>query len=93
MYPKMLSEVIEAVETHFSDQLNTLVDCMLYLMNATARVEDVHRIEKWFKDNNRCDMCGERLKSMAIKEPHPECGEGVYETLYEVYCPNCDRGE
>ena len=28
---------------------------------------------------------------MAYKEPHLECGPGVYETLYEPYCPVCDR--
>ena len=42
MYPKMMNEVIEAIETHFDDQPDIIVDCMLFLMNSTARVEDVH---------------------------------------------------
>ena len=53
MYPKMMSEVIEAIETYFCDEPDIVVDCMLYLMNANARVEDVHRIERWFDDNGR----------------------------------------
>ena len=29
-YPKMLPEIIEAVETHFCDEKDVIVDCMLY---------------------------------------------------------------
>lgn len=28
MYPKMMSEVIEAIETHFCDTPDVMVDCM-----------------------------------------------------------------
>lgn len=93
MYPKMMSEVIEAIETHFCDEPDLMADCMLYLLNASARVEDVHRIEQWFIDHDRCPKCGSKMKTQAYKEYHTECGPGVYETLYEPYCPNCDRGE
>ena len=41
MYPKMLGEVIEAIETHFCDDKDVMVDCILYLLNATSREEDV----------------------------------------------------
>ena len=91
MYPKMMNEVIEAIETHFDDQPDIIVDCMLFLMNSTARVEDVHRIEQWFREHDRCECCGRKLEMMAYKEPHTECGPGVYETLYEPYCPVCDK--
>lgn len=91
MYPKMMNEVIEAIETHFDDQLDIIVDCMLFLMNSTARVEDVHRIEQWFREHDRCECCGRKLEMMVYKEPHLECGPGVYETLYEPYCPVCDK--
>ena len=30
-YPKMMPEIIEAVETHFCDDKDIIVDCMLYL--------------------------------------------------------------
>ena len=91
MYPKMMNEVIEAIETHFDDQPDIIVDCMLFLMNSTARVEDVHRIEQWFREHDRCECCERKLEVMAYKEPHTELGPGVYETLYEPYCPVCDR--
>ena len=91
MYPKMMNEVIEAIETHFDDQPDIIVDCMLFLMNSTARIEDVHRIEQWFNEHDRCEWCGRKLEVMAYKEHHLECGPGVYETLYEPYCPVCDK--
>ena len=70
MYPKMMNEVIEAIETHFDDQPDIIVDCMLFLMNSTARIEDVHRIEQWFREHDRCECCGRKLEVMAYKEPH-----------------------
>lgn len=93
MYPKMLTEVIEAIETHFDDEKEVKVDCMLYLYNALARTEDVVRMEKWFEDNNICECCGGNLMLEAHKEPHTEIGQGVYEVLYEAFCPQCDRGD
>ena len=54
----MMNEVIEAIETHFDDQPDIIIDCMLFLMNSTARVEDVHRIEDWFREHDRCECCG-----------------------------------
>lgn len=95
MYPKMMSEVIEAIETHFCDEPDIMVDCMLYLMNANARVEDVHRIERWFDEHGLCPKCGTKIKYQQVKEYHSEVD--AYETLYEPYCPHCgphcDRGE
>ena len=91
MYPKMMNEVIEAIETHFDDQPDIVVDCMLFLMNSTARVEDVRRIEDWFAEHKRCECCGGKLMTIVHKEPHMEIGPGVYETLYESYCPVCDK--
>lgn len=91
MYPKMMSEVIEAVETHFCDEPDIMVDCMLYLMNANARVEDIHRIERWFDEHGLCPKCGTKIKYQQVKEYHSEVD--AYETLYEPYCPHCNRGE
>ena len=67
MYPKMMNEVIEAIETHFDDQPDIIVDCMLFLMNSTARVEDERRIEGWFREHDRCECCGRKLELMAYK--------------------------
>lgn len=88
-YPKMLPEVIEAIETHFCDEKDVMVDCMLYLMNATAREEDAAYIYNWFVENNRCTKCGDILCSSQYRQYHPELGIGVYETLNEWYCPEC----
>lgn len=94
-YPKMLPEVIEAITTYFDDDKDTMVDCLMYLKNALARESDVITICQWFDDNRICEYCGYALETQTIKEPHTECGPGVYEILYETYCPNCDfdRGE
>lgn len=89
-YPKMLSEVIEALESYYCDDKDVLVDCLLYLKNITCREEDVAQIEKWFINHHRCYMCGEELVTSEYKEPHPECGPGVCETMTATYCPNCD---
>ena len=88
-YPKMMPEIIEAVETHFCDEKDIIIDCMLYLKNATARVEDLNTINKWFDDNNRCHICGCELETVTTKEPHFELGPDVYENLVDYYCPNC----
>ena len=90
MYPKMLPEIIEAIETHFDDEKDVVVDCLLYLKNATCREEDVAQIEKWFIDHGRCFICGDELLVSEYKEAHPECGAGVYEAMTAKYCPNCD---
>ena len=90
-YPKMMPEIIEAVETHFCDDKDVIVDCMLYLKNATARVEDLNMVNKWFDDNNRCQVCGSEMESTIVKEPHYEIGPDVYENLTEFFCPYCTR--
>lgn len=89
-YPYMMGEVIEAIETHFCDEKDVMIDCMLYLLNATARVEDVHTIENWFEAHHICRNCGEPYHLHEYSEPHPEVGPNVYEAMGEYYCPNCD---
>lgn len=88
-YPKMLGEVIEAIETYYCDDKDVMIDCLLYLMNATSREEDVAKIEKWMIDHHRCYRCGAELAQSEYREYHPEVGYGVYEVLYEEYCPEC----
>lgn len=89
-YPYMMDEVIEAIETHFCDEKDVMTDCMLYLLNAIARVEDVHRIENWFEAHHICRHCGEPYHIYEYFEPHFEVGPNVYEAMREYYCPNCD---
>lgn len=91
MYPKMLTEVIEALECAYCDDKDVMIDCLLYLKNATCREEDVVQIEKWFDEHHRCTKCGTELEYNHWREPHPECGVGVYEDMCEKYCPECDN--
>lgn len=93
MYPEMLSEVLEAVESHFDKYPEVKIDCMLYLYNALGQVSDTMRMEKWFEDNGICECCGQPLMIATFQEPHTELDFGVCETLYEKYCPVCDKGE
>lgn len=88
-YPKMLPEVMEAIETHFCDDKDVMVDCILYLLNATSREEDVAQLQKWLIDHHRCYHCGTELACSEYREYHPECGFGVYEVMREEYCPEC----
>ena len=90
MYPRMLEEIIESIEFYFADDKEIVVDCLLYLLSINNSTRDICRLKEWFKDNNRCYKCGEPLEWTTFKEPHPECGPGVYETFSESYCKNCD---
>ena len=90
MYPKMLGEVIEAIETHFCDDKDIMVDCLLYLKNATCRREDIAIIDEWFAEHHKCERCGNDLTTYTYKEPHAECGMGVYEVMSSTYCSYCD---
>lgn len=94
-YPLMLSEVLEAVHLMYEDEPDVEADCYLYLTNLEA--SDLVAIKfgavKRLSDMGRCMICGSKLKTDSYKEPHFELGDGVYETLHEVYCPVCDKGE
>lgn len=93
MFPKMLPEIMEAIETHFDDEPDIVTDCMRYLSNSLNDEADVGDVLEWFGNHDRCDRCGGKMEWVARKEPHPELGVGMYEMMYENYCPNCDRGE
>lgn len=88
-YPKMLPEVIEAIETHFCDEKDVMADCMLYLFNATSREEDVAQLTEWFEDNQRCLHCGTELQIDRHYEIHPEFDNYKTEKISAMYCPEC----
>lgn len=87
--PNMLSEVVEAIHLQYEDEPDLELDCMLYL-NSIAT--DTGTISNWFYDHWRCRNCGSKLSTYHYKEPHTECGVGVYEDMCEVVCPHCDMG-
>lgn len=85
----MSYEIIEAIESYYKDDEDMIADCMLWLANAPWK--GMSPFWEWLNDNSRCDRCGSELKQRAYKEPHNEIGNGVYETLYEWYCPECEK--
>lgn len=83
----MLYEIIEAIESYYNNDEDMIADCMLCLLYGTNRVD----AWQWLVNHDRCEYCGSKLKQRAYKEPHTEIGNGVYETLYEWYCPKCGK--
>lgn len=83
----MSYEIIEAIEAYYKNDEDMIADCMLWLLYGTDRAN----VWQWLVDHDRCDVCGSKLKQRAYKEPHNEIGNGVYETLYEWYCPECEK--
>lgn len=92
-YPHMIHEVMDAIEEYYKKDEDVMVDCMLYLKDATEMAGDSRIVERWFEEHNRCPTCGEPLAIHHYKEPHTECGVGVYEDMAIPYCPNCDIEE
>ena len=88
-YPKMIYEIIEAIEMNFSDHPEVKTDCMLYLYNALAREEDIGVIEKWFQEEQRCPNCGEPLVYHTYQEEHSETDPISTELITISYCPYC----
>ena len=90
-FPKMLSEVLEAIESYYCDDKNMIVDCVMYLLNATVRVEDVMQLREWLENHNRCSRCGLELITKTFYEPHTELYPVEYEPVNVKFCPECDR--
>lgn len=91
-YPKMSSEVIEAIHNTFVDYPELEADCYLYLSVALclSDVTGAQMARKALRDMDRCENCGEALSIYTYQEPHFELGDSVYKTMHEPYCPNCD---
>lgn len=85
----ILYEIIEAIESYYKNDEDMIADCMVWLSDAPLK--GMSPFWHWLDNHNRCDRCGSKLKQRAYKEPHTEIGNGVYETLYEWYCPECGK--
>lgn len=94
-YPKMSPEIIEAIHNTFVDNPDVEADCYVYLSVALclSDITGANMARKALEDMGRCENCGEVMAVHEHKELHPEIGPGVYETLHEPYCPNCDIKE
>lgn len=86
----MCNEVVEAVLGYYDSNQDIVVDCLLYLASlkdmrlAYAATRELEAME-------RCPECGSKLESYTHQVYHPEVDEPPqYETVTEIYCPQCD---
>lgn len=95
-YPNMYPEVLDAIHLMYEDHPEVEVDCLLYLTelrdNWTRTAELSNMAICKLEDMSRCPSCGELMKTLHYKEPHPELDDCPMEDMYEPYCPNCDIG-
>lgn len=75
--PNMRTEVLEALEEYYKDDIEILVDCLRYL-GEDDKVDDL----------GYCAVCGSKLIEYSFREYHSEVD--AYENLCELCCPNCD---
>lgn len=87
---EMYSEVVEAIVDYYNHDQQTAVDCLLYLASlkdmrlAYAATRELEAME-------RCPECGSKLESYTHLVYHLEVDEPPqYETVTEIYCPQCD---
>ena len=85
----MHNEVVEAVCEYYKDDKDTLADCLVYLSSLRILPLAVHA-QVQLDAMGRCPVCGCKLERYTHRELHTELDEPCYETLIEVYCPNCD---
>lgn len=85
----MHDKVIEAVCNYYEDDQDTAADCLLYLATLKCLPLAVHA-QVQLDAMGRCAVCGCKLERYTHRELHTELDEPCYETLTEIYCPNCD---
>ena len=87
---EMHNEVVEAVVEHYKGvDEDIAADCLLYLASLKCLPLAIHS-QIALDDMGRCPVCGCKLERYTHRELHTELDEPYYETLTEVYCPNCD---
>lgn len=86
----MHNEVIEAVvEQYKGADEDIAADCLVYLSSLKCLPLAVYA-QVQLDAMGRCSICGCKLERYTHRELHIELDEPCYETLTEVYCPNCD---
>lgn len=89
--PNMMPEVVEAVHLMHEDNPDVELDCMLYLKRIVADDPKMSSsVLDWFDEQERCNVCGERLATYTYNEPHPELDGHPHERLIATMCPKCD---
>lgn len=87
----MHDEVIEAVVEHYKGtEEDIAANCLVYLSSLKCLPLAVHA-QVQLDAMGRCPICGCKLERYTHRELHTELDETpCYETVTEVYCPNCD---
>ncbi len=86
----MHDEVVEAVVEYYKGTDEDIAaDCLVYLSSLQCLPLAVHA-QVQLDAMGRCPACGCKLDRYTHRELHTELDEPCYETLTEVYCPNCD---
>lgn len=86
----MHNEVVEAVVEHYKGADEDIAaDCLVYLSSLKCLPLAVYT-QVQLDAMGRCSVCGCKLERYTHRELHTELDEPCYETLTEVYCPNCD---
>ena len=87
----MHDEVIEAVVAHYKDvDEDIAADCLVYLSSLKV-LPLAYTADTALESMGRCTTCGSKLELYTHQVYHPEVDEPPqYETVTEVYCPNCD---
>lgn len=87
---EMHNEVVEAVVEQYKDADEDIAaDCLVYLSGLKCLPLAVHA-QVQLDAMGRCTICGCKLERYTHRELHTELDEPCYETMIEVYCPNCD---
>ena len=86
----MHDEVVEAVVEYYKNADEDIAaDCLVYLSSLKCLPLAVHA-QVQLDAMGRCAVCGCKLDRYTHRELHTELDEPCYETLTDVYCPNCD---
>lgn len=85
----MHNEVVEAVVEYYKDDDDIEADCLVYLSSLKC-LPLTYTADTALESMGRCSVCGCKLERYVHRELHTELDEPCYETLTEVYCPNCD---
>lgn len=87
----MHDEVVEAVVEHYKGADEDIAaDCLVYLSSLKV-LPLAYTADTVLESMGRCPNCGCKLETYTHQEYHSEVDEPpYYETLTEVYCPNCD---
>lgn len=84
----MFYEIKDALESYYSDDTETLIDCLRYLSsidkNNHSKCADIAY------DLGYCIDCGSKLVEHEYEEHHTELFGCPTEYILELLCPKCD---